>query len=61
MALENLMNQHMEHMEQRVLSVVIPLDILRIITKVAKYEYETIHCIALQFKKDLKVPPSTSW
>ena len=34
MTLENLMNEHMENMEERVLSVVIPLDILRIITNV---------------------------
>ena len=32
MTLENLMNKHMKNMEERVLSVVIPLDILRIIT-----------------------------
>ena len=32
MTLENLMNEHMENMEERVLSEVIPLDILRIIT-----------------------------
>ena len=34
MALENLMNKHMENMKERVLSVMIPLDILRIITKI---------------------------
>ena len=34
MTLENLMNEHMENMEERVLSEVIPLDILRIITNV---------------------------
>ena len=32
MTLENLMNKHMKNMEERVFSVVIPLDILRIIT-----------------------------
>ena len=58
MALENLMNQHMEHMEQRVLSVVIPLDILRIITKVQSMSmklYIALHC---SLKRTLKsLPP----
>ena len=38
MALENLMNKNMKNMEERVLSVVIPLDILRIVTKVISFK-----------------------
>ena len=42
MALENLMNKHMENMEERVLSVMIPLDILRIVTKVMSIKRSTL-------------------
>ena len=42
MTLENLMNEHMEDMKECVLSVVIPLDVLRIITEVMSVGKSTL-------------------